>query len=933
MAEKRKPVQTADGVIVYPAAHLGGNAQWVRLQVINDQIIRVLASPTMAPPTAQSFMVITGTQPNVKWEYKETGEQVELTTAALVAKVNQQTGQVAFFAKNGDMIVQEPLYNGRQFTPAVFSGRPSYGISQTFAVAPNEAFYGLGQHQDDLFNYKDQQVTFFQNNTEVAIPFLVSNKNYGILWDNYSISTIGDVRPFKSLSDLRLFSSKGEEGWLTAAYANDAKQPNDIAFEKAESIINYAYLGDTKLHLPANFNIAKGQVTYTGSIASAFSGVHKFKFTYAGYVKVWINDKLLLDRWRQAWNPGTAVLNIPFEKGQHYKFRMEWIPDGGESYLTTTWLNPIEPSQQNTFTFASEAGQQLDYYFVYGQNLDEVISGYRTLTGKAQIAPKWAFGKWQSRERYKTQEEILSTVATFRQQKIPLDNIVLDWSYWKQDDWGSQEFDKTRFSNPDSMIKVLHEQYKTQFMISVWPKFYEGIEAYKKFNDSGWLYTRNIADRQRDWIGQGYISTFYDAFNPAARKGFWDLIYSKLYVKGIDAWWMDASEPDILSNVSPAKRKEQMGFTAAGLAAETLNAYPLENARGIYENARQVDPNKRVFLLTRSGYGGSQRYAATIWSGDIASRWSDMKAQISAGLNFSLSGLPYWTMDIGGFSVEKRYENAQGADLDEWRELNTRWYQFGAFSPIFRVHGQYPYREIYNIAPGTHPAYQSMRYYDHLRYRFLPYIYSLAGATYFSNYTPMRALVMDFPKDSLVRNIGDQYLLGPSLLVNPVYEYKATSREMYLPEGPGWYDFYTNKYYEGGQTIVADAPYERMPLFVKAGSIMPYGPSLQYVAEKPADPITLYVYTGADASFTLYEDEGLNYNYEKGAYAKITLQYNDNSKVLTIGQRQGNFKGMLTQRTFKIVWVNQVGAKPFDLEAAPNETLHYKGKEMVVRMK
>ena len=442
------------------------------------------------------------------------------------------------------------------------------------------------------------------------------------------------------------------------------------------------------------------------------------------------------------------------------------------------------------------------------------------------------------------EDEILSTVNEFKKRRIPIDNIVLDWSYWPETEWGSQEFDKTRFPSPDSMIDVLHKKYQTQIMISVWPKFYKSIPTYNEFDKNGWLYKRNIADKRRDWIGKGYVSTFYDAFNADARNGFWNLIDKKLYSKGIDAWWMDASEPDIVSNVSPEERKLLMTPTALGSSAEFLNAYPLQNAKGIYEGQRAIDHDKRVFLLTRSGFAGSQRYAAAIWSGDIGSTWRDMKNQIAAGVNFSMSGLPYWTMDIGGFVVPEKFEKPDSESLEEWRELNTRWYQFGAFVPLFRSHGQFPYREIFNIAPEIHPAYHSFLYYDKLRYRLLPYIYSLAGAAYHDDYTIMRGLAMDFSKDTAVLSIGDQYMFGSSLLINPIYEYKQRSRLLYLPKCAGWYDLYSGKWYEGGQKILADAPYERMPVFVKAGSIIPFGPSLQYTSEKPADTITL-AYTRA----------------------------------------------------------------------------------------
>jgi alpha-D-xyloside xylohydrolase len=563
--------------------------------------------------------------------------------------------------------------------------------------------------------------------------------------------------------------------------------------------------------------------------------------------------------------------------------------------------------------------------------MDEVIAGYRDLTGKAPIVPKWALGFWQSRERYKTQEEILTTVDEFRKRKIPVDNIVLDWSYWREAEWGSQEFDEKRFPSPDSMIDVLHKEYNARIMISVWPKFYDGISAYNRFDRNGWLYKRNIADRQRDWIGHGYVSTFYDAFNKDARKGFWDLINDKIYSKGIDAWWMDASEPDILSNVSPEKRKLQMTPTALGSAAEFLNAYPLQNAKGIYEGQRSTDPGKRVFLLTRSGFAGSQRYAAAIWSGDIGSTWQDMKAQITAGLNFSMSGLPYWTMDIGGFVVPAKFEKPDAENLEEWRELMTRWSQFGAFAPLFRSHGQFPYREVFNTAPEDHPAYKSFLYYDKLRYRLLPYIYSLAGWGYHNDYTIMRGLAMDFAADTAVLNIGDQYMFGPALLVNPVCEYRKTERALYLPQCAGWYDLYSGKWYAGGQKIIAEAPYERMPLFVKAGSILPFGPALQYTTEKQADTITLNIYTGADASFNLYEDEGTNYNYEKGAFSVIPVKYSEATGTITIGDRKGSFNGMLKKRTFRINMITPGKTRRLDPDTTCDKEVVYEGKRLSIK--
>ncbi|MFL5741546.1 MAG: TIM-barrel domain-containing protein [Flavisolibacter sp.] len=923
--------KTADGVIVYPDSSYAGGVHALRLYVINENIIRVHAYAQNSEPENNSLIILSGLANKVKFEVRPDHGKVRLITSKVAAIVDLRTGQVSFEEASGKRILREEMM-GRIVTPAVFDGKSLYHIRQNFQTQPDDAWYGLGQHQDGLMNYKGNQVQLFQNNTEVAVPFLLSRKNYGILWDNYSLTAVGDLRPYQEIHQLQLFSKNGEEGWLTASYSNDRNHPEQVAVERPESSIDLAYLNDSKLFLPADFKPQNGVVHWEGSIASSINGIHKFRFTYAGYIKVWINGELLMDRWRQAWNPGSAILDVNLEPGKKYSFRIEWIPDGGESYISCKFLPPVPANHKDEFGFSSEAGTALDYYFISGKNMDSVISGYRYLTGKAVILPLWAFGKWQSRERYKTENELLDVAAEFRKRKIPLDNIVLDWNYWREPEWGSQQFDPSRFPSPDSMIRALHLNDHLHFMISVWPKFYEGISTYKYFDSKGWLYKRNIANRQRDWIAQGYVSTFYDAFNVEAQKGFWDLINQHLYSKGVDAWWMDASEPDILSNVNPQKRKEEMTPTALGPSAEFLNAYPMENARGIYEGQRASNPNARVFILTRSAFAGSQRYAAATWSGDISSRWHEMKNQISAGVNFSMSGIPYWTMDIGGFAVERRFEHLNDQDLDEWRELMTRWYQFGAFVPLFRVHGQFPYREIFNIAPESHPAYQSMLFYDHLRYRLLPYIYSLAGKAWQNNYTLMRGLVMNFPGDSIAANRNDEYLFGPSLLVAPVYQYGERKKEVYLPEGSGWYDLYSGKYFIGAQKLQADAPYERMPVFVREGSILPFGPELQYTNEKPADTIHLFVYTGRNASFELYEDEGTNYNYEKGMYSNIRMDYDENKQTLTIADRKGNFPGMLQKRIFIVSRVSSKAPVEWNPDRS-GTVVSYEGKKIIINLK
>lgn len=925
-------VKTATGLIAYPDQPADASVTAVRLSVYNDRIIRVTTAPQHTINDRESLTVIL--QPTqTGWEIKTQDDEIILSTRELLAHVNKHTGAVSFTDPEGRTLLRERAFNGKSLSPVIEEGKQTYSMRQVFESDPQEAYYGLGQHQDDSWNYKGKKVIFFQNNTEVAVPFLVSVKNYGILWDNYSYSEAGDIRPMRQLSALQLFDKKGNPGWLTASYYNDKNNNNALLFEKAESEIWYPYMNDLLHRAPAAFKPATGKIVWEGSLSAEQSGNYAFRFSYGGYFTVNVNGKELFSKWRQSWNPGTALADIYLQQGIKTRISIEWTPDGGESYVSAAFLPPPTEDEKSSFSFLSSAGKYIDYYFVYGHSTDEVISGYRGLTGKAQIVPKWAMGFWQSRERYKSQEDILNTVAEFRKRKIPLDNIVQDWFYWKENDWGSQDFDQSRFPNADSMIDVLHKKYKAQLMISVWPKFYESIPAYNQFNGQGWLYTRNIADRQKDWVGPGYVSTFYDVFSEKARKAFWDLLNKKLYSKKVDAWWMDASEPDIQSNVSPEKRRQQMQPLALGTAAEYMNAYPLMNAKGIYEGQRGTDSTKRVFLLTRSAFAGSQRYAASIWSGDIGARWEDMRTQISAGLNYSISGLPYWTMDIGGFATEVRYNKVpmSAADEEEWRELQTRWYQWGAFLPLFRSHGQFPVREIFNIAPEDHPAYKSMLYYNQLRYRLLPYTYSLAGQAYHKDYTLLRGLVMDFAADTKTWNIGDQFLFGPSLLVAPVYAYKARTRSLYLPAGQGWYDLYTGQYLEGGQTINAAADYERVPVYVKAGSILPTGPALQYTSEKSADPLTVYVYTGKDAKFTLYEDEGTNYNYEKGKFTEISFGWNEKSRTLSIGDRKGAYTGMLQKRSFRIVLVTPDRSTGIDQTEKPLKILQYNGKKTDVK--
>lgn len=915
-----------DGIIVAIGNH--EEEKKIRLQVISDKIIHVVASPADTFSTAKSLIVLPDLKVAPDWKLEEGDNQVTLVTKSLRTQITLDNGEIIFSDTAGKVLLREQQGGGKTFTPDTVDNQRMYSIRQVFESPDDEAFYGLGGHQNGQMNYKGEDVELVQHNIVDVVPFLYSNKNYGLLWDNYSISRFGDPREYQQLSSLKLFTKNGEPGGLTADYYVG----NKIVKTATEYELNNEFLETPQVdNFPKDVS-SRGKVEWNGSFTSDAEGAHKFLVYASGYFKIWIDGELILDKWRQNWNPWTNKFTSTIRKNQKHTIKIEWTPDGG-AYFALKHLDPLTEDEQNKLSLSSEVGDEINYYFIQGDHADEVIGGYRYLTGKAPIAPSWAMGFWQSRERYNNQQQLLDVVKEYRKRNIPLDNIVLDWQYWEDPKWGSHEFDARRFPDPEGMVKELHEKLHARLMISVWPKFNKGTSNYDEMKEHGFLFVNNIEKKRKDWVGPGYESTFYDPFDEEAGKLFWKQIDRKLNVIGIDAWWLDATEPDIYSNLSIEERKVNMSPTALGPGAKYFNAYSLMNSKSVYEGQRKSSPEKRVFVLTRSAYAGQQRYGAATWSGDIVSRWSDFQDQIATGINFSLSGIPYWTMDIGGFAVERRYYDASGETLNEWRELNTRWFQFGAFCPVFRSHGQYPFREIYNIAPEGHEIYKTLVNYDKLRYRLMPYIYSLAGHTFFNDYTIMRGLIMDFPQDKNVMNIADQYMFGPSLLINPVYRFKVRSRGVYLPSTRGWYDFYTGKYFQGGRNIVADAPLDKMPVYVKEGSIIPAGPDLQYTNEKPLETVTLYVYTGKDADFQLYEDEGVNYSYERGSYAVTPLHYDDASHVLTIGDRKGTYPNMVSNRKFEIVWIHADRPVGFGLQAKADQVIDYNGKTMRIPMK
>jgi len=917
----------ADGVIV----DVGNTSQQVRLQVVSDTIIHVTAIPAGNFDLPKSLMAVK-TGGDKHFSVSTDAGHVRLKTADVTADVATASGVVKFFGSDGKLILAEQPH-GRTFTPVTVQGQSFYAVRQQFASPDDEAFYGLGQHQKGTMNYKGKDVELAQHNMDIGIPFVVSSRNYGLLWDNNSITRFGDPRPYRMIDQqLKLFDADGKPGGFTANYYVDGK----LKLSRDESEVNYQYIKDLK-RWPAALTDAKGitggpgqTVEWKGSVESDVAGLHKFRLYASGYFKLYVDGKLVLDDWRQNWNPWYRNFFVPMKPGEKHVIRIEWTPQSG--YIALDHQDPLPAAEQNELSLFSELGHAVDYYFIDGRNLDDVIAGYREVTGKAVMLPRWAYGFWQSRDHYETQAQLLGVLKRYRELKLPLDNIVQDWRYWKDDAWGSHRFDKSRYPDPKAMVEQVHAEH-AHLMISVWPKFYPTTKNYQELDAKGAMYRRNVGLGTRDWVGPGYLNSFYDPYSEAGRQIYWRQIRENLADLGIDAWWMDATEPDITSNTSIAERKLLMGPTAMGPGAAFFNSYSLMTTSAVYQGSRESYPDKRVFILTRSMFAGEQRNAAAGWSGDVVARWSNLRDQISAGINFSLSGIPNWTTDIGGYALEARYEKPDAKNLKEWRELNLRWFQFGSFMPLFRSHGQGVYREIFNLAPVGSEVYNALAWYDKLRYRLMPYIYTLAADTYWKDGTIMRGLVMDFPNDVKVRDINDEYMFGPAFLVAPVTTYQARSREVYLPAGSAWYDFYTGKRYDGGVTIKADAPLARMPLFVRAGAIVPTGPAIQYTNEKPDAPITLTVYTGADGKFSLYHDQGTTYDYEHGAYARIPLSYDQASGTLHIGQREGSYPGMPAQRHFNIRWISGPTPTAVEFDAPATQGVDYRGAAISVHRK
>jgi alpha-D-xyloside xylohydrolase len=804
----------------------------MRIEVCGDQVIHVIASSTSQIPPAKVQIV---TQSCVGQEFQvETGEKhIDIRTRNLEVQVDRATGALTFLSSDGKVLLAEPDGGGKAFDVPSTPDKSPWQIQQTFLSPPDEALYGLGQHQEGIFDIRGLPIRLQQANTNISIPFLLCSKGYGILWNNASLT---DFNPADESIAIDPSSGKGK-------FSTGPK-----------GVYGFLLMSDNKDQLALQ-----------------------------------VDGQKVIDL-QNMWTPTSASGTVGLEANKDYEVSTHGGPGGVQLAVR---------SPHDTTTFRSEVGQAIDYYFFYGPELNQVISEYRRVTGEAPLFPRWAYGYWQCRERYHSQQEILDIATEFRKRKIPVDALVQDWQYWGKYGWNAMKFDETYYPHPKEMLDQLHAS-DLHMMISIWSKFGEDTDVYKQMK------AQSLLIPEEPWT---------DFFNPAARTAFWSQLNKGIFEDGMDSWWMDASEPEF--DVLKGKQ------TFLGSGNSVRNAYPLYVTKAIYEGQRTTTDRKRVVILTRSAFAGQQRNAAASWSGDISANWTTLQRQIPAGLSFSMSGMPYWTTDIGGFfRPEDQYTS--GA----YHELLIRWFQYGSFCPIFRVHGYKSNAELWNYGPQVE---QIFRQYDELRYRLLPYIYSAAwGVTKYGE-TLLRALPLEFSSDPRTRGVSDQFMFGPALLINPVTAEGATQRTLYLPAGRDWVDFWTGKNLKGGQIITAEAPLDRIPVYAKAGSIVTFGPPVQSASAK-ADPTDLRIYTGADGDFTLYEDEGDNYDYERGAYSVIPIHWDDKAEILTIGNRRGSFPGMLEHRTFRVLRVTDAHGTGISSPEKFDATVEFEGKAVSVHL-
>jgi len=786
--------------------------------------------------------------------------KLEIKAPKIIVLLDKQTGKLSYADKTGKVFLSEKA-DSRKLTPGTIQGEPCVAVEQGFESPSDEFVFGLGQFQDGQYNLKNVARRLTQVNTQIAIPFIYSSKGYGLLWHQYGLTDFNPADNFIPLN-------KQEQS--TTGNAQMAEVTTTSGTQK----------------------VSQNQSLYQGKFTAPEDGEYSIFLDLGDMGNrhfVVIDGKPCMDQ-SNMWLPPTSGALVKLKAGEH----QVQVLCKSDNTPKLSWKR-----SDNSTTFRSPVAKMLDYVVFYGPSADNVIATYRNLSGNAPMFPKWAYGFWQCRERYTSGTHLVETIREFRKRNLPVDVIVQDWQYWGSRGWGVPQFDEKNYPDPAGFIKELHD-LNAHFNISIWSNPDKNSTVGKEFVAKD----RFIPDTK--WL---------DYFSADTRKEYWNTLKTNMFDNGVDSWWMDAVEPenDALKGTK----------THIGVGDFYRLTYPLMVSRAVSEGQRETSSDKRVCILTRSAFSGQQRYGIINWSGDIGGTWDVFRNQIVAGLNYSITGFPYWTTDIGGFFRPGR---SQYAD-ENYHELLTRWYQWGTFNPIFRMHGYMTETEPWKFGQKVE---DNMRKMLNLRYRLLPYIYSEAWQVTKNGSTLMRPLVMDFNGDTAAVNRQFQYMFGKSILVAPVTEPSKTEWNVYLPKAAGWFDFWSGKYFAGGQTVKTAAPLDRIPLFVKAGSILPMGKIIQSSGEK-SDTLEIRVYTGANGEFTLYEDEGDNYNYEKGKYSSITFLWDDVNRMLIIGNREGLFTSMLVNRKFRIVLVDTNKGINSDQAERYDKELAYTGKKITVQ--
>lgn len=805
-------------------------------------------------------LIFTSSVLTPRFHVSDSPSKLEIKGKNIIVELNKQTGKLSFKDNSGKIFLSEKAET-RKLVPDSVMGEPCYLTEQSFESPGDEYIFGLGQFQDGHYNLRNITRKLTQVNSQISIPFIYSNKGYGLLWHQYGLTDFNPADNFVTLEKQERSTSANNQ------------------------LVEVTTTSGTQ-------KVSQNQSLYTGKFSVPSDGIYSI-FLDLGDMDnrqyVVIDGKPCIDI-SNFWLPPTANNLVDLKAGEH---QLQLVCKSSNKPKVSWKLT------DNSSTFRSPNAKQLDYVVFYDPSADSVIATYRNLSGNVPMFPLWAYGFWQCRERYTSGTNLVETVKEFRKRNIPMDVIVQDWQYWGKYGWGVPKFDETNYPNPDQFIKQLHD-LNAHFSISVWENLDKKSVVAKDY------VAKNLFIPESPWV---------DVFNPIARETHWNALNQNLFSYGVDSWWMDATEPE--NDALHGKK------TYLGLGDFYRLTYPLFVSQAIYEGERKTSSDKRVCILTRSAFPGQQKYGIINWSGDIGGTWDSYKRQIVAGLDYTITGLPFWTTDIGGFF---RPGKSQYTD-EKYQELLTRWFQWGAFNPIFRVHGYQSETEPWKYGQQVE---NNMRKMLNLRYRLLPYIYSEAWQITKNGSTIMRPLVMDFNGDTSALNQQFEYMFGKAFLVNPVTEPNINEWNVYLPKSGGWFDFWTGKNYKGGQAIKTVSTLDIIPLFVKAGSIIPMGKFIQYAGQKSDDTLEIRIYKGANGRFDLYEDQGDNYNYEKGIYSLIKFNWDDAKKTLTIEARKGKYPGMIKERTFYILLVNENRGTGIEFSSTIDKKIKYSGKKTVV---